>query len=326
MSLARHSYLRPRLTRATPVYVCSSGRAFSTKLSELHDQVKLDCTPILACFDVGSESKHENLKAKPRLFPMADSPLPSPSLFRREITFSSESDESYGLQLLSRIASDLQVDEGVKLIIPVAIVQPQRKDYRDEALESVRPPEISRAPYGPELKPVEIKDTSDIIDAQLMLQCLDAGALDVVKSPLDKAGIMGLTVHAYRIYKNAKKEQAGFMAMARRSRKQSWVGMEEEKPYAYLREAMVKKLLKGICEPQDLIEDYQHRDLHVQEARKDVVAQAVGSWGFCAHDFTEDELVYAGYFMLNHALQMVEAENWCMSQGMFSAHSLCLGA
>ena len=209
------------------------------------------------------------------------------------------------------------MDEGVKLIIPVAIVQPKRKDSHDRALEDVRPIEISRAPYGPESKAVEIRDNSDIIDAQLMLQCLDAGALDVVKSPLNKAGIMGLTVHAYRIYKNAMKEQSGFMGMTRKSRKQSWVGMEEEKPYAYLREAMVKKLLKGICEPQTLIEDYQYRDLFVLEVRKPVVAQAVGSWGFDAHDFTEDELVYAGYFILNHALENLESvENWRMSKGM----------
>jgi 3',5'-cyclic-nucleotide phosphodiesterase len=204
----------------------------------------------------------------------------------------------------------------------VAIVQPQRKDSYDQALQSVGASEVSRAPYGPESQAVQIKDTSDIIDAQLMLQCLDAGALDVVKSPLDKAGIMGLTVHAYRIYKNAQKEQTGFMAMAKRSRKQSWVGMEEEKPYAYLREAMVKKLLKGICEPQNVIEDYQHRDLYVQESRRAAVAQAVCSWSFNGHDFTEDELVYAGYYMLNHALQVEITDRFRIDKGMvFSSRS-----
>lgn len=305
------------LTDGYSVYVCNSGRAFSTKLSELHEQVKLDCTPILACFDVGSESKHQQLRTSARFSPSAESPLPSPSLLRREITFSSESDESYGLQLLSRIASDLQVEEGVKLIIPVAIVQPQRKDSHDEDLERVRSKQVSSASFGLESESVATDDSSDIIDAQLMLQCLDAGALDVVRSPLDKAGIMGLTVHAYRIYKDAKKEQTGFMA--RRSRKQSWVGMEEEQPYAYLREAMVKKLLKGICEPQNIIEDYQHRDLYVHEARKGVIAQAVGSWDFCGHDFSEDELVYAGYFMLNHALQMDAVETWRMNKSKSSS-------
>ena len=104
------------------------------------------------------------------------------------------------------------------------------------------------------------------------------------------------------------------MAMSRRNRKQSWVGMEDEKPYAYLREAMVKKLLKGICEPQNIIEDYQHRDLFVQESRKRIVAEAVGRWDFSAHDFTEDELVYAGYYMLNHCLEMEACEQWSMNQ------------
>ena len=211
------------------------------------------------------------------------------------MTFSSESDESYGLQLLSRIAADLQVEEGTKLIIPVAIVQPKRKD--------------SHAPD-------DSIPATGVIDPQTMLNCLEAGALDVVQSPLDKAGILGLTVHAYRIYKTAKKEQAGFLAQARGRRKQSWVGVEEEeKPYAYMREAMVKKLLKGICEPETVIEDYQHRDLHVEDQRKEVIAREVGKWGFCGHDFSEDELVYAGYLMLEHALQMSELQQWRISQG-----------
>ncbi len=157
-----------------------------------------------------------------------------------------------------------------------------------------------------------------------MLNCLEAGALDVVQSPLDKAGIIGLTVHAYRIYKTAKKEQVGFLAQARGRRKQSWVGVEptseeDEKPYAYMREAMVKKLLKGICEPETAIEDYQHRELHVEESRKEIIARDVGSWGFCGHNFSEDELVYAGVCMLDHALQLPDLEKWRLSQGKWLA-------
>jgi 3',5'-cyclic-nucleotide phosphodiesterase len=288
--------------------------------------VRADCTPIIACFDVGSEgrqkSKHiPSFKVKPQTtLPEAvavdsDSPPPSPNLLRREITFSSESDESYGLQLLSRIASDLQVDEGVQLIIPVAIVQPKRKDSYDAAIERNPANSISRAPYGSETEPVAVEDDSDFVDPNTMLQCLEAGALDVVKGPLNKAGIMGLTVHAYRIYKNAKKDEASFMAMARGRRKQSWVGVEEEKPYAYLREAMVKKLLKGICDPQHTIEDYQHRSLNVEKHRQQAIAEAVGKWAFDGHSFSEDELVYAGYYMLNHALQLPELAHWHMSQG-----------
>ena len=287
--------------------------------------MKPDCTPILACFDVGSESKHgpkpdHYFRARSRASPSSDpdSPVasPSPHALRREITFSSESDESYGLQLLSRIASDLQVDEGVQLIIPVAIVKPKRKDSYDLTREHQRTQATARAPYGSESEPQKIDDTSDIIDPPLMLQCLEAGASDVVKSPLDKAGIMGLTVHAFRVYKAAKKDQASFMAAARRGRKQSWVGVEEEgRPYAYLREAMVKKLLKGICEPQNVIEDYQHRELYVEPGRLKAIAEACGKWGFDGHLFSEDELVYAGYYMLNHAVQQPELQRWHVGQG-----------
>lgn len=305
------------------VFVCNSGRSFSTKLGELHDQVKPECTPIIACFDIGPESRHglrpdSYFRSRPRPSEASDldSPLPSPLALRREITFSSESDESYGLQLLSRIASDLQVDEGVQLIIPVAIVKPRRKDSYDHTMELVRPGSIARAPYGSEAEPVRLEEQPDIIDPALMLQCLEAGALDVVKSPLDKAGIMGLTVHAFRVYKSAMKEQASFMAI-RRGRKQSWVGVEEEKPYAYLREAMVKKLLKGICEPQHVIEDYQHRDLYVEPNRKQVIAEAVGKWAFDGHLFSEDELVYAGYYILNHAVQLPELEKWRVGGGEY---------
>ena len=297
--------------------MCHSGRSFSSRLSELHEAVKIDCTPIIACFDVGSESGQGRVArtSKPRFNPAYESPAPSPTALRREFTFSSESDESYGLQLLSRIASDLQVDEDSKLIIPVAIVRPKRKDSYDRNLAQTAAG-IARSPYGSETAATKVVDTSDAIDPQVMLQCLDAGALDVVKSPLDKAGIMGLTVHAYRRHKMAKKEQASFMSAARKARKQSWVGVDEkEQPYSYLREAMVRKLLRGICEPETTIEGFQGRGLFVDESRKPLIAQEVGKWGFDGHMFEEDELVYAGYCMLSHALQLEELERWRMDEG-----------
>ena len=169
-----------------------------------------------------------------------DPPSPSQPILKRQLTFSSEADECYGLQLLSRIASDLQVDEGVKLVIPIALVRTKRKD------PTATPLTPNRSSYsGKEslLSPT-IEDKSSPIGSQMMLHCLDAGALDLVPSPLNNEKVMGLTVHAYSIYNLAKKEQSAFLSSASklfaaaRKRKQSWVGIEEEKPYAYLREAM----------------------------------------------------------------------------------------
>lgn len=223
--------------------MCNSGTSFSAKLAEIQEAVKLECTPILALFDVDSDLKHVHLlslgaQKSNNLAPNPRGRFPAP--LPRQLTFSSETDESYGLQLLSRIASDLQVDEGVKLVIPVALVRNMRKPSNAATITSVR----NSYARGESPGSSNLEDKPSPIDSHMMLQCLDAGALDVVPSPLNNEKIMGLTVHAYRIYKTAKKEQSAFLASASqfvaaaRRRKQSWVGIEDEKPYAYLREAM----------------------------------------------------------------------------------------
>jgi 3',5'-cyclic-nucleotide phosphodiesterase len=225
------------------VFVCNSGRSFSAKLAEIQEAVTLECTPILALFDVDSDSKHDHLLrlGRPKSNSLSPGPAgPSPASLQRQLTFSSEADESYGLQLLSRIASDLQVDEGVKLVIPVALVRMRQKN----PTETTVTPSPSSCSDKDSPTSSNFEDKPSPIDPHMMLKCLDAGALDVVTSPLNNEKIMGLTVHAYRIYKTAKKERSAFLASASKfvaaapRRKQSWVGVEDEKPYAYLREAM----------------------------------------------------------------------------------------
>lgn len=231
---------------------------------------------------------------------------------RRELTFSSESDESYGLPLLSRISTDIQVQEGPGVIIPVALL---RSQVPASGAGHGRGPSASSAYYqASESASTESDEKAITIDPKKMLRCLDAGALDVLPSPLDTVRVMGLTVHAYRVFKNATKEQSRFLT-TRRHRKQSWVGVDDHKPYAYLRESMVSKLMKGICNPEDVIEDFQEREVVIEEDRKPIVKEAVGKWAFCAHDFTDDELVYAAYCMLEHALKIDELERWRMSAG-----------
>lgn len=220
------------------MYVCTSGRSFSSKLAEIYDTVKSDCTPIIALFDVDSNLKHEHISTSNQFLTPTVSDFTIPSL-KRQTTFSAENDESYGLQLLSRISSDLQVDDGARLVVPVALVRSKRKDSAPSLINPAR----NSYPGKDALARLQLEDRPSPIDSHMMLQCLDAGALDVVPSPLNNEKIMGLTVHAYRLYKSAKKEQGSFLATAHQflsaaRRKASWVGIEEEKPYAYLREAM----------------------------------------------------------------------------------------
>lgn len=80
---------------------------------------------------------------------------------------------------------------------------------------------------------------------------LDAGAVDVLPTPLTTDRIQGLAVHAYRRFKEVSREDSSFV-LAKRNRKLSWVGIDEERPYAYLREVMVSGLMNGICNPESV--------------------------------------------------------------------------
>lgn len=53
----------------------------------------------------------------------------------------------------------------------------------------------------------------------------------------------------------------------------------------------------------------------LDDSRRAVIATAIGSWDFSAHEFSEDELVHAAFLMLEHALQMPELERWRFPAG-----------
>jgi 3',5'-cyclic-nucleotide phosphodiesterase len=46
------------------------------------------------------------------------------------------------------------------------------------------------------------------------------------------------------------------------------------------------------------------------------VERKVGDWDFAAHDFSEDELVYAAYKILSHAMTMPEVGYLRLTDGM----------
>jgi hypothetical protein len=60
---------------------------------------------------------------------------------------------------------------------------------------------------------------------------------------------------------------------------------------------------------------YAHWESDISADRKAAVTEAVGSWSFSAHSFSDDELVYGAAIMLQHALQMPELGEWRLSPG-----------
>jgi 3',5'-cyclic-nucleotide phosphodiesterase len=58
-----------------------------------------------------------------------------------------------------------------------------------------------------------------------------------------------------------------------------------------------------------------NRDFELEPERRKVVEDKVATWAFSAHDFTDDELLYAALIMLEHALSSPELSQWHMTEG-----------
>ncbi|KAI5304969.1 3',5'-cyclic-nucleotide phosphodiesterase [Ascosphaera pollenicola] len=245
---------------------------------ELDDDSISDSIPIFAFIDITPEISlsYQPGTRRPSTDPMLL--LRTPRGRNPSLTLPFDENDAYGLRLLSRSTSDLQVHGGPNVIIPIAVFREAQKEQLEEEVP----------------------------------QCLDAGAVDVLTCPLDDMKLSCLKVHAYRTKKNIEKEKKRFMSR-QNYRKQSWVGMDEQQPYGYLREAMVSKLLKSICNPETAIEEIIPPALHISEDRRQFVESEVAKWSFSAHTFTDDELLHAGCVMVKHTLKMPGLDQWRIS-------------
>lgn len=119
--------------------------------------------------------------------------------------------------LLRNITSHIAKSKAPSLIVPLAFI---------ELSEDAHYAAGGQAPdqYRP-LVPPE------------MLKCMDDGAADVFFSPLARDSICSIACHAYRVQKDKWRQRTSFQE-GKKARKRSWVGIDDRKPYAYLREEM----------------------------------------------------------------------------------------
>jgi 3',5'-cyclic-nucleotide phosphodiesterase len=58
-----------------------------------------------------------------------------------------------------------------------------------------------------------------------------------------------------------------------------------------------------------------HREFYVSEEREEFVRERLARWDFAAHEFSDDELVFAAHEMLQHAFTIPELEEWRLTSG-----------
>ncbi|KAL8842417.1 MAG: hypothetical protein Q9170_000545 [Blastenia crenularia] len=191
--------------------------------------------------------------------------------------------------LLKTIKSHIAKEKLSSLVVPLAFIQ---------LPEDIIP--MDRRQDSDKHKPLLPQD---------MLRCMDEGAADVFFGPLALDRIRSIASHAYRVRKDQSHKKARVQE-AKKARKRSWVGIDDRKPYAYLREEMVSGLMTGICSPNNAQAVISHSLATADLEEDPLLVSAFTSWSFSAHEFSEDQLVHAAFLMLQHTLDMAELERW----------------
>jgi hypothetical protein len=216
------------------VHICGSGRSCLSKIASILESPR-SSAPTIVIIDVpyDDEQRLKRLSREPR--------TPSPTSSRLIRINTSEPDDIYGTHLLTHVSSEISSRNFSKLVVPVVMLTGLEREAAPSGLPS---PGINGAQV--------------LTDTVRLSRYLDAGAFDVFSSPLSKDRMHGLVIHAYRLHKEFAREEASFLT-SKRNRKLSWVGVDDAKPYGYLREAMVSNLMTGICNPETVGESLESR-------------------------------------------------------------------
>lgn len=273
------------------------------KLLELHEGGSMmDMTPTIVLIDTPHDERI------PDLYMSMSSSSHRDSVIGRSGEIHTPDENLYGLNLLQRLITETHLRSISKLVVPVPIIS-----CSEEPVPTSNGPMTDGA-----VEPFTVTIPPSVLAAHrpLIRRCLDLGAVDVIISPLNSKCITTLEICAYKAHKDASRDQKALLEVTK-GRKRSWVGINEHKPFAYLREAMVSGLMNGICRlgPED--DQITSAHIAVSSERQAAIATAVGRWHFCAHSFSDDELLVASMVIFKHALTMPELERWRIPAGKF---------
>ncbi|KAI0971632.1 hypothetical protein F4678DRAFT_70119 [Xylaria arbuscula] len=284
------------------VHLCENGAQCIEKLNDLQDTSMVELKPTLVLID----TPHE--KEPPEATSVSRDTSPYSEVASNGIKEEELERNLYGIGLLERIVYETHLKNLSKLVVPISVISfpllrtPPSIDGTDD--ESMQPV------YAGLPRESQGHPDNSLTGRALLRRCVDSGAVDVMASPIHSKTLTTLEGHAYRAYKEAIKDQQTLTEI-RKGRKRSWVGIHEEQPFAYLREAMVSGLMGGICRSGEEGESRIYTvKIDVSSKRRTEIGEALGKWHFCAPCFDDDSLLIAATLMFEHALAMPELEKW----------------
>lgn len=219
------------------MHTCTSGDTCMARLAEL-ESISTNLQPTLVILETSGENEMAHEKTRDAHLHTLSVPRP-----HGRAASPRRSQGSYGVSLLTQISDAVSQANLSKLIVPIAML-PAREPGGAGAVEingghfrSLSSEASRRASANGGAIETTHAENHASVEPRELLHCLDAGAVDVLTSPLQHSRVRGLPVLAYRAFKETCKERTAFLA-TKSLRKRSWVGFEERKPFAYLREDM----------------------------------------------------------------------------------------
>ena len=198
------------------MHLCVSGNSCLAKLSEIESNLS-NLQPVLLLVEAQMALEARRADDRPPYARRTPTTEQSLSTNQSMASIEKQANPPRRSNLLRAIASQIALADSSMLIMPVAFIQSQEDDvYAARQHQSARD--------EPLLPPK-------------LLRCLDDGAVDVVFTPLSHDRIRSIASQSYRQRKDRSKKRASSQEI-RKSRKRSWVGLDDRKPYAYLREEM----------------------------------------------------------------------------------------
>ncbi|KAG5982625.1 hypothetical protein E4U55_001638 [Claviceps digitariae] len=285
--------VKPLLDAFSAVYICNTGAACLSTLFQLQDGSMTNLTPTLILLDTPFDDPLQNHHNG------SGSPFSTSAPATQTFEIHTPNEELYGLSLLQKIITEAHLSSTSKLVVPVPIINSPE----------VPVPNVSYQMTDGMSEALPTSQSLLAASRRLIRACLDIGAVDVLLSPLTSNCITALEICAYKAHRDAAKEQQAILEVTK-GRKRSWVGVNEQKPFAYLREAMVSGLMNGICRLDGSEAQITGARIAVSSQRQADIIEAVGQWRFCAHSFSDDELLVAALVMFQHALTVPELEPW----------------
>ncbi|KAF2972164.1 hypothetical protein GQX73_g1442 [Xylaria multiplex] len=284
------------------VHLCTNGAECMEKLAYLHDASMVELRPTLILIDTS------HCEVPPEATSVSRDPSPCSKIPSHDDNEDGPVKNLYGIGLLEKIVYETHLKSLSKLVVPIPVVSfPLLRTVSsiDGADDNLLPPA-----YTGYLSESQDSSSRSLTGRALLQRCLDSGAVDVMASPIHIKTLTTLEGHAYRAHKEAVKDQQALLEI-RRGRKRSWVGVNDARPFAYLREAMVSGLMGGICRSGEETESrISAVRIDIPSKRRVEIEEALVKWHFSAPSFDDDSLLIAATLMFKHALAMPELEKW----------------